>query len=36
MEKQQPLKDWIQAFNSGSFESSDVKVQIKAGWYDWF
>ena len=36
MEKQQPLKDWIQAFNSGSFESSDVKVQIEAGWYDWF
>lgn len=36
MEKQQPLKDWIQAFNNGSFESNDVKVQINAGWYDWF
>ena len=36
MEKQKPLKDWIQAFNNGSFESNDVKVQINAGWYDWF
>ena len=27
---------WIEKFNNGEFSSKDVKVQIKAGWYDWF
>lgn len=30
------LKEWIKAFNNGSFESADRKTQIEAGWYDWF
>ena len=36
MEKQQPLSYWIKAFNEGKFDSKDTKVQIEAGWYDWF
>ncbi len=31
-----PLRTWIQRFNNNEFESLDVKVQIEAGWYDWF
>ena len=27
---------WIEKFNNGEFLSKEVKVQIKAGWYDWF
>src|SRR5690554_7029292 len=30
------LRDWIQRFNNNEFEILDVKVQIDAGWYDWF
>jgi hypothetical protein len=36
MEKQQPLNQWIKEFNEGKFDSKDTKVQIEAGWYDWF
>jgi len=36
MDKQQPLNQWIKAFNEGKFDSKDTKVQIEAGWYDWF
>ena len=36
MEKQQSLNQWIKAFNEGKFDSKDTKVQIEAGWYDWF
>lgn len=34
--KRIPLRTWIQRFNNNEFESLDVKVQIEAGWYDWF
>ena len=27
---------WIENFNSGKYDSRDVKVQCEAGWYDWF
>jgi hypothetical protein len=30
------LREWIKRFNNNEFESLDVKVQIEAGWYDWF
>ena len=36
MEKQQSLNYWIKDFNEGKFDSKDTKVQIEAGWYDWF
>lgn len=35
-DKRMSLKTWIQRFNNNEFESLDVKVQIEAGWYDWF
>ena len=31
-----PLNKWIDEFLEGSFDSHDIKTQIKAGWYDWF
>lgn len=31
-----PLHRWIDEFLEGNFDESDVKTQIKAGWYDWF
>ena len=30
------IKEWINKFLSGEFDSQDVRVQIQAGWYDWF
>ena len=35
-DKRMALKTWIQRFNDNEFESLDVKIQIDAGWYDWF
>jgi hypothetical protein len=35
-DKRIPLRTWIQRFNNNEYESLDVKVQIEAGWYDWF
>ena len=31
-----PVHRWIDEFLEGNFDESDVKTQIKAGWYDWF
>ena len=31
-----PINKWIDEFLKGSFDSSDIKTQIKAGWYDRF
>ena len=31
-----PVNKWIDEFLKGSFDSSDIKTQIKAGWYDRF
>ena len=30
------LREWIEAYDSGKFDSPDVHTQIDAGWYDWF
>lgn len=30
------INEWINKFLSGEFDSQDVRVQIQAGWYDWF
>ena len=30
------INEWINKFLSGEFNSQDVRVQIQAGWYDWF
>jgi len=30
------LRDWIDLFNNGKFDDVSKKVQISAGWYDWF
>jgi hypothetical protein len=31
-----PLRQWIENFNNGVYDSPDKGVQIDAGWYDWF
>lgn len=36
MSKEQSLRTWIESFNKGDFDSKDLQIQIKAGWYDWF
>ena len=30
------IRQWIENYNSGKYDSKDVKVQCEAGWYDWF
>ena len=36
MRKELNLIEWIENFKNGNYNDPDVKVQIKAGWYDWF
>lgn len=36
MEKRINVLAWIDRFNNGDFDKADVKIQIEAGWYDWF
>ena len=36
MEERMNLHAWIGSFIIGDFDDNDVRVQIKAGWYDWF
>ena len=36
MEERVSIQQWVGAFLSDEFCSSDVKTQIKAGWYVWF
>ena len=31
-----PLREWIAKYDSGAFDSPDIKVQCEAGWFDWF
>lgn len=31
-----PLNIWIERFKNSEFENENTKVQIEAGWYDWF
>lgn len=30
------LREWVKNYKEGKYKSTDVKVQIEAGWYDWF
>lgn len=30
------VREWIEKFNNGEFESNDFETQCNAGWYDWF
>ena len=36
MRKEISIREWVERFNDGKYESSDVQTQIEAGWYDWF
>ena len=36
MEKKLNVKTWIEEFLEGNFDDEDIRVQILAGWYDWF
>ena len=36
MKEKMNISRWIDEFNEGNFADADVKVQILAGWYDWF
>ena len=36
MKEKMNVSRWIDEFNEGNFADADVKVQILAGWYDWF
>ena len=31
-----PLNIWIERFKNAEFENENTKIQIEAGWYDWF
>ncbi|MBU1093030.1 MAG: hypothetical protein KKH01_01060 [Firmicutes bacterium] len=30
------IREWVERFCDGKYESRDVQTQIEAGWYDWF
>ena len=30
------VRQWIENFNAGKYDSSDSQTQIDTGWYDWF
>ena len=36
MKEKLNVSRWINEFNEGNFADADIKVQILAGWYDWF
>lgn len=36
MEKAITIRRWIEKFNAGLYASSNIDIQIEAGWYDWF
>ena len=36
MKEKLNVSRWIDEFNEGNFADADIKVQILAGWYDWF
>lgn len=35
-EEQINIREFLKRYNRGDFDSSNVKTQIAAGWYDWF
>ena len=30
------IKQWIENYESGKYNSKDKRIQCEAGWYDWF
>lgn len=30
------VREWIEAYKKGKFDSNDIDTQCDAGWYDWF
>lgn len=34
MRKEMNMKEFIERFNNGDFESKNVKTKIESGWYD--
>lgn len=36
MEKKICIKEWIENYESGKYNSKDRHIQCEAGWYDWF
>lgn len=34
--KEISIREWIENFNGGTFESTDFNTQVQAGWFDWF
>ena len=36
MEKEICIKEWIENYESGKYNSKDRHIQCEAGWYDWF
>lgn len=36
MEEKRSVREWQNEYNSGAFESPERRIQINAGWYDWF
>lgn len=36
MLEQITLREWINRFNKGNYDSTDVETQCEAGWSDWF
>ena len=35
-EKKLNLKEWVEAYLRGEFDSGNFEVQCRAGWFDWF
>ena len=35
-EKRMSVREWQQAYQRGEFQSPNLAVQVRAGWYDWF
>lgn len=36
MEKPLSIREFLEAYDRGEFNSPDRQTQVKAGWYDWF
>jgi hypothetical protein len=34
--KELSINQWVEKFEAGAFNASDVDTQCDAGWYDWF
>lgn len=36
MKNRMSINEWMRRFYNGDWDTTDVDVQIEAGWYDWF